>query len=190
MPGWLKPRRNTSRVFHAVNGQVQFKQNRAYLSQRCRFPGLKDRIVLVVDASDLSEAAHNDIWKGDRENIRRTAVGQLYLEEVTRLIKGSEYLKDLQHRFAREETERIAKESQVELFQTLVDSDPSIAQLLPGGSLVSLPGHIGRDPREAEEWHGRYSPTFLELIGRSVKRTVPRLRLTVEDVWPSEPMRQ
>ena len=170
LPGWLKSPRNTSRVFHVVNGQVQFKQNRAYLSQSCRFPGLKDRIVLIVDASDLSEAAHNDVWKGDRENIRRTSVGQLYLEEVTGLIRGSEYLRELQQRFAREETERIAEESQVELFQNLVDSDPSIAQLLPGGSRVSLPGYIGRDDGDAEEWQGRYSPTFLELVGRSVRQ--------------------
>lgn len=170
LPGWLKSPRNTSRVFHAVNGQVQFKQNRAYLSQRCRLPGLKDRIVVIVDASDLSEAAHNDVWKGDRENVRRTVIGQLYLEEITNLIRGSEYLKELQQRIAREETERITEESQVELFQNLVNSDPSIAQLLPGGSVVTLPGYIGRNGGIIEEWEGKYSPTFLELVGRSVKQ--------------------
>ena len=170
LPGWLRSPRTTSRVFHAVNGQVQFKQTRAYLSQNCRLPGLKDRIVVIVDASDLSEAAHNDVWKGDRENIRRTSVGQLYMEEVTNLIRSSEYLGELQQRFAREETKRVAKESQVELFQNLVDSDPSIAQLLPGGSLVSLPGYIGRNGGETEEWQGRYSPTFLELVGQSVRQ--------------------
>ena len=169
LPGWLKAPRNTSRVFHAVNGQVQFKQNRAYISQNCRLPGLKDRIVVIVDASELSEAAHNDVWKGDRENIRRTAVGQLYMDEVTGLIRTSDYLKELQQRFAKEETERIAEESQVELFQNLVDSDPSIAQLLPGGSLVSLPGYIGRNGGETPEWQGKYSPTFLELVGRSIR---------------------
>ena len=170
LPGWLESPRNTSRVFHAVNGQVQFKQNRAYLSQRCRLPGLKDRIVVIVDASNLYEAAHNDVWKGDRENIRRTVVGQLYMDEVTDLIRRSEYLRELQQRFAREETERIAEESQVELFQNLVDNDPSIAQLLPGGSQVSLPGYIGRNGEGTKEYQGRYSPTFLELVGRSVRQ--------------------
>ncbi len=53
LPGWLKSPNNTSRVFHAVNGQVQFKQNRAFLSQSCKLSGLKDRIVVIVDASDL-----------------------------------------------------------------------------------------------------------------------------------------
>ena len=168
LPGWLKSPRNTSRVFHAVNGQVQFKENRAYISQRCKLPGLKDRIVVIVDASNLSESGHNDVWKGDRENIRATEIGQLYRDEVTRVIAGSGYLKELQQRIAREETEHLAKEGQLELFKSLLDSDPSIAQLLPGGTLVKLPGYIGRGDEE-EEWVGKYSPTFLELIGRHVR---------------------
>ena len=169
LPGWLKAPRNTSRVFHAVNGQVQFKENRAYLSSRCKFPGLKDRIVVIVDASDLSESAHNDVWKGDRENVRATGVGQLYRDEVTKLIIGSPYLKDLQQRIAREETESLVQEGQVSLFQNLIDNDPSIAQLLPGGSLVTLPGYVGRGDVVEDEWEGAYSPTFLDIVGSSVK---------------------
>lgn len=52
----------------------------------------------------------------------------------------------------------------------MVESDPSIAQLLPGGSLVILPGYIGRGGEEETEWQGRYSPSFLELVGRSVRQ--------------------
>ena len=171
LPGWLKPPRNTSRVFHAVNGQVQFKQNRAYLSSRCKFPGLKDRIVMIVDSSNLSESAHNDVWKGDRESIRATEIGQLYINEITKLISNSGYLKELQHRIAREETEKLTLESQIELFQNLIDVDPSIGQLLPGGSLVTLLGYIGRrSGGDDDEWEGKYSPTFLELVARSIKR--------------------
>lgn len=168
LPGWLRAPRNTSRVFHAVNGQVQFKENRAYLSSRCKLPGLKDRIVLIVDASGLSEAAHNAVWKGDRENIRATGMGQLYRAEVTSLIADSRYLKDLQQRIAREETENLTQEGQAALFQNLIDNDPSIAQLLPGGALVTLPGYVGRTA-EVEEWEGQYSPTFLALVARSVR---------------------
>lgn len=169
LPGWLRSPRNSSRVFHAVNGQVQYKQNRAYLSTGCKLPGLKDRIVVIVDASDLSEAAHNDVWKGDRENIRETEIGQLYKSEVTALLQRSDYLKELQQRIAREETENLVEESQVSLFQGLVNADPSIAQLLPGGSLVTLPGHIGRGGVEPPEYTGQYSPTFLELVSRQIQ---------------------
>ena len=170
LPGWLQAPRNNSRVFHSVNGQVQFKENRAFLSQTCKLPGLKDRIVVIVDASNLSEAAHNDVWKGDRENIRATEIGQSYRERVTELVTRSEYLKELQRRIAREETEKVAQEGQVTLFQDLVETDPSIRQLLPDGELVRLPGDIGKPKRKKDqEWEGRYSPTFLELFGKSVR---------------------
>lgn len=177
IPGWLKAPHNTSRVFHAVNGQVQYKQNRAYLSASCKLPGLKDRIVVIVDASNLSEAAHNDVWKGDRENIRATGIGQLYTDEITKLITSSGYLKELQQRIAREETEKLTEESHINLFQRLVDTDPNIAQLLPGGSLVTLPGHIGRGSDEDEEYQGEYSPSFLELDAKSVKRNGAEIML-------------
>ena len=167
LPGWLK---NVWRVFHAVNGQVQHKQNRGYLSLTCKLPGLKDRVIIISDASNLSEAAHNDVWKGDRESIRATEIGQLYTEEVTKLIANSAYLKDLQQRIAREETANLAEEGQTTLFQNLVDMDPSIAQLLPGGTVVTLRGNIGRGEREEAEWQGKYSPTFLELEAAVIKR--------------------
>ena len=32
LPGWLKPNRSNFRVFHTVNGQVQYKQTRGFLS--------------------------------------------------------------------------------------------------------------------------------------------------------------
>lgn len=166
LPGWLA--RNTFRVFHAVNGQVQFKEHRGYLSQRCKLPGLKDRVVIIVDASNLTEAAHNAVWKADRENIRATRIGQLYRDQVADHITNSQYLKELQQRIAREEMDNLAQESQIALFQNLVEADPSIAQLLPGGMVVTLPGYIGRDS-VGEEWQGKYSPTFLELAASSIK---------------------
>ena len=98
LPGWLKARRNNCRVYHSVNGQVQYKQTRGFLSQKCRLPGLKDRIVILVDASEMTEAAHNDVWKGDRETIRQTQIGRLYESQVQDAIRRSEPLRKLQEK--------------------------------------------------------------------------------------------
>ena len=169
LPGWLSPRRNNMRVYHAVNGQVQFKQARGYLSQQCRLPGLKDRVVIVVDASNMTEEAHNDIWKGDRETIRQTSVGNMYLDAILDAIRTSEALKAYQDRVVREATEQLAEEARTDLFQSIVDTDPSIAQLLPGGTVVRL-GHRGGDRDGGEgEWEGRYHPTFVRLLGRALR---------------------
>jgi hypothetical protein len=162
LPDWL--RNSNNRVFHAVNGQVQFKQTRGYLTD-CGFPALKDRAVVIIDASNLTFAAHNDVWKGDREHIRNTIVGERYRELVTRTIHDSEALKALQIRVAREEMERAAKTERNDLFQKLVDKDPTLANLLTGHDLVvRMPvGGAGGNGDGKAEFDGRYSPTFLRL---------------------------
>ena len=166
LPSWLAPRNNTTRIFHEVNGQVQYKQNRGYLSQTCKLPGLKDAVVLIVDASDLTETASNAVWKGDRENIRATATGRLYLAEVTKVIANSEDLKALQRQLADEQIKAVANEEQINLFQSLAE-DPSIAQLLPGGSSVKIKRIPRRDP--PSEWsEGKYSPTYLKVAAKSI----------------------
>ena len=75
LPGWLKPQNSNNRVFHAVNGQVHYKRTRGYLTT-CGFPALKDRIVIIVDASNLKFAVHNEVWKGDREHLTQTLLGE------------------------------------------------------------------------------------------------------------------
>lgn len=163
LPDWL--RKSNNRVFHALNGQVQFKQTRGYLTD-CGFPALKDRVVVIIDASNLSFAAHNDVWKGDREHIRNTIVGERYREAVTATIKESGALKDLQLRVAREEMERAAKTERNDLFQKLVDKDSTLANLLTGQDpTIRLPSSRGTNGKEEGKAHfeGKYSPSFLRL---------------------------
>ena len=166
LPGWLRPNSTRARVFHSVNGQVQFADGRNYVSTQCRLPGLKDRLILIVDASELTESAHNDVWKGDRENIRQTRQGGQYVDAVTDVIRNSQYLKDLQQRLREEELDNVVSTGSTELFQSLVNEDPNVAQLLPHGELVTIP----RGPRPGpQEFVGRFNPTFLRLIGRSLR---------------------
>jgi hypothetical protein len=163
LPDWL--RNSNNRVFHARNGQVQFKQTRGYLTD-CGFPALKDRVVVIIDASNLSFAAHNDVWKGDREHIRNTIIGERYREVVTATIKESATLKELQMKVAREEMERAAKTERNDLFQKLVNKDPTLANLLTGQDpTIRLPASGGTNGnyQGKGEFEGKYSPTFLRL---------------------------
>jgi hypothetical protein len=178
LPSWLKPNNSNNRVFHAVNGQVQYKQTRGYLSTTCGFPALKDRIVVIVDASNLTFAAHNEVWKGDREHLSNTQDGERYVEEVTKTIKESDALKALQAKIAAEELERAAKTESNTLFQKLVDRDPSLAGLLSSRDpSIKLPASGGSKPNGKEsgtddEFNGKYSPTFVRLEERFKKGTI------------------
>lgn len=179
LPSWLRSTNN--RVFHAVNGQVQYKQTRGYLTD-CGFPALKDRVVVIVDASHLTFDAHNDVWKGDREHIRNTIVGERYRELVTNAIKESKALKDLQQQVAAEEMQRAAKTERNDLFQKLVDVDRNLAALLTDRDpVIRLPaaGGMNGGSRGQGRFEGKYSPTFLrfdeksKLVGVPVNRRRP-----------------
>lgn len=168
IPGWLKPTTSRNRVFHAVNGQVQFKETRGYLTQSCGFPALKDRVVIFVDASHLSFAAHNDIWKGDRENIRNTRVGEKYKNDVTEIIKNSEYLKKLNQKIIEEEFENNTNIENEQIFKELVRADRSLVNLLTGRNpTIRIPASASQDDAShsgAQEWDGgKHSPTKLNL---------------------------
>lgn len=176
LPAWLSGSNN--RVFHTVNGQVQFKQTRGFMTT-CKLPALKDRVVVIVDASGLDDAAHNDVWKADRESIRETGKGGLYKELVREAIQGSEVLQKLQHEIAKEELKTAVDEKSNDLFQKLVEGDKSLAALLgarmPSLTIKGVPGKetetsgkgkgkgLGEDSGgdDDQPFEGKYSPTYL-----------------------------
>jgi hypothetical protein len=164
LPEWLKPTSTNNRVFHAVNGQVQYKQTRGFLTQ-CGFPALKDRVVIVIDASRLTFQAHNDVWKSDREHIRETVVGERYKEVVREAIEKSDILKELQERIAREELTLIADKQSNDLFEKLVNSDRTLANLL-GARDPQIILRTVADDDTREPFQGKYSPTVFEIEGR------------------------
>ena len=162
IPGWLQHQKSNNRIFHMVNGQVQFKQTRGFLSQ-CGYPALKDRVVIIADASELTSEAHNDVWKGDREHIRETHTGDYYKSVVRDALKKSDVLKDLQQKIAREELTQSVKKETADIFQKLVDRDRNIADLLNNRN----PSIILNSTRpDEDEYEGKFSPTFLELEGK------------------------
>lgn len=177
LPEWLKGSNN--RVFHAVNGQVQFKQTRGFLTT-CKLPALKDRVVIIVDASGLTDAAHNDVWKADRESVRETGKGGLYKQFVKEAIEKSEVLHSLQNEIAREELKTAVDERSNDLFQKLVDNDKTLAALLgsrsPAISILakSVDGNgkgsgkgSGDGPGDDDApFAGTYSPSFLTAENR------------------------
>lgn len=160
-PKWLQPSNSNRRIFHTVNGQVQFKQTRGFLTS-CGLPALKDRVVVFVDASDLTFGAHNDVWKGDREDIRETIVGERYKALVKEAIEKSVVLKDPQEKVAKEELTQAANKQRNELFQQLVNKDPQVAALLRGNDPTII-FVSAEETDEKESYDGKYSPTIFDL---------------------------
>jgi hypothetical protein len=160
-------------VFHTVNGRCSSNRRAAF--DGCKLPALKDRVVVIVDSSELTDAAHNDVWKADRESVRETGKGGLYKELVKVSIEGSTILQNLQDEIAREELKTAVDEQSNDLFQRLVDGDKTLAALLgarsPSITINAKPATTsgkgsGKGKGDGagdddEPFQGKYSPTFL-----------------------------
>lgn len=169
IPGWLEPRRSVSRILHSVNGQVHFKQPRGYLSKQCKLPALKDRVVIIVDASDLNPTTQFDLWKADRENVVDSKIGKYYKQKVTDVIKESAVLKKLNHEFVKEELKRATSSGSKKLLQRLVENDPRFVALLADEDPKTT---VPLDDIEDNWDGGKYSPTFIILDGRFSKKEI------------------
>jgi len=169
--------RSNSRVFHTVNGQIQHRESRGFLTE-CGLPALKDHMVIIVDASHLTRKAHFEIWKADREMLKQNVVSDRYLAEIKAMVKASPDLKRLNDEtMARQLTSAVDTTTKT-VFQKLVEKDSSLANLLSGHlpSLASLSG-VGvrvdrKDPPPA--YQGTYSPEFFEVSAKASGVEIPR----------------
>ena len=162
---WIKY--SNSRIFHHVNGQVQFKQMRGFLTQ-CGLPALKDRVVVFVDASRLDDAAHQNIWKGDRQSIIEHDTGERYKAAVKDIIKQSADLKALNHRIAKEELESAAKDSSRELVKELIARDKNLAALL-SGLVPDVPAPAPEPRPQKPRDDLQHNPTYIRILSRQTE---------------------
>ena len=146
------------RVFHHVNGQVQFKQSRGFLSQ-CGFDFLQDRVVIFVNASDLTKAARNAVWNSDRESINDTNLGEKYKDVIKSAIKEWEGLKKFNRQVRDENLQSAVTESSKKVLEELKKQDPNIVDLLSG----KTPTVDVMDPHEPKLRDDlKYDPTYIK----------------------------
>ena len=171
IPGWYKL--SNSRIFHHVNGQTMYKETRGALTQ-CNFPALKDRVVIFVDSSKLKNTT--SIWKGDRENIQSTQLGDDYKEAIRDSIKNSDTLKKWNNTARQEELDSAAPEIDADIAEDIINNDPNMQDLLDD-TVPNIPIGPGQNPvigsgAEGEKpFEGKHSPTFVTCMEKSLEET-------------------
>lgn len=170
--------RSRNRFFHSVNGQVQFKKQQG-LFARMRLSYFQDRMIIIVDASDLFFNAHTQIWKPDREGIRKTDEGDRYLEEVEKRIEESKKLRELHEMLVRKEIQKTQSTGTTDFLQNLVKTDPTLADMLQGNDPTITNVGSGKGDNEGSQNEGddkgKISPTFLRVLnGKKLYEVQPR----------------
>jgi len=171
--------RSINRVFHTVNGQIQHRESRGFLTG-CGLPALKDHLVVIVDASHLTRKANLEMFKADREMLKRNKLSDRYLAVVKDMVESNPELKRLneetQSRQITNTVDKVAKN----VLQKMVDKDRTLASLL-SGRLASITLAGGGEatgewkPKpERPAYQGTYSPEFFEVSAKASGIEIPR----------------
>lgn len=169
--------RSNNRVFYSVNGQVQHKHSRGYLTD-CGLPSLKDHLAVVIDCSHLTTSTHHTIWKADRECMLDKTLAAKVVTSGKNLVSGCKQLQTLNDEVHQRSISSIVDSSTQLVFEKLVDRDPTLARLL-NGDIPIMPAALGAitgepDDRPKLPYDGLHSPEFFRFLGKSGEFELPR----------------
>jgi len=169
--------RSINRVFHTVNGQIQHRESRGFLTD-CGLPALKDHLVVIVDASHLTRKANIEMFKADREMLKRNKLSDRYLAEVKRMVSENAALAQLHDETLARQITNAADATTKTVFQKLVSKDPALANLL-NGRFPTLVGGRGTKVKAEQKakgpkFKGTFSPEFFKVSVKAAGIELPR----------------
>lgn len=168
VPEWL--RETSHRIFHSVNGQVHFKQSRGEIG-KCGFKAIQNRLLINIDASNLTDEAHTEVWQGNREDIAETDHGDDYISLTREFLSKSDKLKKLNQLVREKRISELKSEGRKAILENLLKNSPQMRFLLGNEHPnIDVTGDDTITPEtEITNYEGEYSPTFLELKSKQRK---------------------
>lgn len=173
-------------IIFTINGQTHGSFSRRFFSRHnVRMSYIDDSILGIVDATNISARAREDLFMNSRDRLRR---GELYsaierrLEEI---IRQDPSLKALREQRRREAIEGKLSDSKPlkEVLNNIIKNSPSLAALFITGKDLSNPFKSDRVGPKKDEFVGKYTPTFFKLKKRYEgvnKRHVNRRQFRVQ----------
>jgi len=170
--------RSVNRAFFSVNGQIQHREGRGFLTD-CGLPALKDHLALLIDCSNLTPRMHQTIWKSDREAM---LVGKTEVKDILKKIKdhvsACQALIDLNNEVQEKNLSMMIDQSAQLIFTKLVKRDPTLARLLNGGlpiaAAIGMVNPTKIEPIPAAPYEGLHSPTYFDFVSNTKKFDLQR----------------
>ncbi len=162
-------------IIFTINGQTHgFFSSRFFSRHNVRMSYIDDSILGIVDATNISARARENLFMNSRDRMRR---GELYsaierrLEEI---IRNDAALKALREQRRREAIEGKLSDSKPlkEVLNNIIKNSPSLAALFITGKDLSNPFKPRRVGPKKDEFIGKRHPEFFRLFKKYRK---PRL---------------
>lgn len=171
-------KKNEGLIF-TINGQTHGYLPLTFFGRKTVGMGrLDDSILVVVDCSNLSGRAREDLFMNSRDRLRGGDLRDAIEKELVILIRDHSGLRALKERRRREEIEsRLSNSKPLEkALELILRASPSLLALFSSGSRLSNPFKTAETASSDKPFHGSYHPTFFKFeklpYGHKLKRTV------------------
>lgn len=182
-------RKNEGIVF-VVNGQTHGHLPLSFFGRKTVGMGrLDDSILVMVDCTDLSGRAREDLFMNSRDRLRSGDLRDAIERELEILIRDHQGLKELRERRKREEVEsKVADSKPLEdALASILRSSPSLLSLFLPGTRLSNPFRTKEVTSADKPYKANYRPTYFKFqklpYGQKLDRTAAinmRARITFE----------
>lgn len=165
-------------LIFTVNGQTHGHLPLSFFGRKTVGMGrLDDSILVVVDCSNLSGRAREDLFMNSRDRIRGGDLRDAIERELEILIRDHPGLRALKERRRREEIESKLSDSKPleKALELILKSSPSLLSLFSIGSRLSNPFKTGETASTDKPYKGKYRPTYFKFhklpYGQKLERT-------------------
>ena len=182
-------RKNEGIIF-TVNGQTHAHLPLGFFSRNNVGMGrIGDSILVIVDCSNLSGRAREDLFMNSRDRLRNGDLRDEIERELEILIREHQGLRDLKERRRREEIESKLGDSKPleEALELILRSSPSLSSLFLPGTRLSSPFKTKEVISEEKPYKGKLHPSYFKFqklpYGERLERTTAinmRCRITFE----------
>jgi hypothetical protein len=148
-------------IFFTVNGQLHGELGKGFISRKTKLDYVADTMIVMVDCTELPQRIREDLFMASRDRMRQCDEGDDLQEAIVEYIKDHPGIRELNARRRQERlSSALSEEETAKVIQSLVRSDPTLAQLFGKGELIKIPG---RDIPSTEPYEGRKFPTFFRI---------------------------
>ena len=161
-------RRNEGIIF-TINGQTHGTFSKRFFSRHnVRMGYVADSILAIVDATNISARAREDLSLNNRERLRHGELYSAIERKLEEIIRNDAALKELREQRRREAIEGKLSDSKPlkEVLNNIIKKSPSLAALFITGKDLSNPFKSDRVGPKKDEFIGKYTPTFFKLKKR------------------------
>lgn len=156
-------------VVFTVNGQAQGDLSERFFKRKNagNFSYLADSILVLVDCSELSPTAIEDLFMNSRDRLSGDELRNQIEKELEYLIRHNQDLKDLKERRRREERDTRLEDSKPleEILKSMLNNSPTLSQLFYKGTRINNPFQPHNATSKDHDWKGVRYPTYFRFKG-------------------------